>query len=212
MTGQINSGLRGALSRPWIYDVLQNLLGGTSARTEYARDFIRATRGMRVLDLGCGTAQILSFLPEGVDYWGYDVSADYLKAAVARFGGRGHFRCGIPDEGALGNLAPFDLALATGVLHHLDDESARHLLRVARYALREGGRFVSIDPVFTSGQHPVARLLISNDRGRNVRDADGYLALAREEFGTVEGSLRHRSWVPYTHWIMECVALPPQRS
>src|SRR5687768_8243071 len=122
-TGQVTSGLRSVLSRPWIYDVLQNLLGGTAARTEYAHDFIRATSGTRVLDLGCGTAQILSFLPEGVDYWGYDVSADYIKAAAARFGTRGHFRCGIPDEGTLGNLAPFDLALATGVLHHLDDES-----------------------------------------------------------------------------------------
>ena len=207
-SGQITSGVRAALSRPLIYDVFQNLLGGNSARTEYARDFIRATGGTRVLDLGCGTAQILSFLPEGVDYWGYDVSADYIKAATARFSARGHFRCGIPDEGTLGNLAPFDLALAMGVLHHLDDESARHLLRVARHALRQGGRFVSIDPVFMTGQHPVARFLIANDRGRHVREAEAYMALAREEFGTVQGTIRHRSWVPYTHWIMECVTLP----
>ena len=206
--GQITSGLRAALSRPWIYDVLQNLLGGKSARTEYAHDFIRATNGMRVLDLGCGTAQILSFLPAGVDYWGYDVSADYIEAAAARFGARGHFRRGIPDESTIGNMAPFDLAIATGVLHHLDDESARQLLRVARHAVREGGRFVSIDPVFVARQHPVARLLIAKDRGQNVRDPDAYLALAREEFGIVEGTIRHRSWVPYTHWIMECVALP----
>ena len=206
--GQVTSGLRAALSRPWLYDVFQNVLGGASARTEYAHDFIRAIAGMRVLDLGCGTAQILSFLPEGVDYWGYDVSADYIQAAAARFGVRGHFRRGIPDEGALQNIAPFDLALAMGVLHHLDDESARHLLRVARQALRQGGRFVSIDPVFMTGQHPVARFLIANDRGRHVRDAEAYMALAREEFGTVEGTIRHRSWVPYTHWIMECVALP----
>ena len=168
-----------------------------------AHDFIRATSGMRVLDLGCGTAQILSFLPEGVDYWGYDVSADYIKAAVARFGARGHFRCGIPDEGALGNLAPFDLALATGVLHHLDDESARHLLRVARHALREGGRFVSIDPVFTTGPAS-GRAVPDRQRSRPQRPRRGRLSGARSRrnskrwkavFGTVRGFLtRIGSW------------------
>lgn len=206
--GQTTSGLRAALSRPWVYDALQNLMGGRRARAEYAHEFIRAVSGSRVLDLGCGTAQILGFLPDGVDYWGYDVSADYIKAATARFGARGHFICGMPDEGALANLAPFDLALATGVLHHLDDEEARRLLRRARGALRKGGRFVSIDPVFAPGQHPLARFLIAGDRGRHVRDAASYLALGRGEFGTAEGRIRHRAWIPYTHWIMECVAPP----
>jgi SAM-dependent methyltransferase len=210
MTGgeQARGRLGTLLARPWIYDALQSLMRGSPARAEYVRDFIRATERARVLDLGCGTAQVLGFLPDGVDYWGYDVSAEYIDQARTRFGVRGHFACGMPDEETIAGQAPFDVALAIGVLHHLDDHDARCLLRTARRAVRQDGRFVSIDPVSAAGQHPIARLLIANDRGRHVRDAEGYLALARAEFGAVEGTIRHRAWIPYTHWIMECAAAP----
>jgi cyclopropane fatty-acyl-phospholipid synthase-like methyltransferase len=41
------------------------------------RDLIHPFPGMRILDLGCGPAQILSFLPDDVTYVGYDMSAEY---------------------------------------------------------------------------------------------------------------------------------------
>jgi SAM-dependent methyltransferase len=179
-------------------------MGGRAARTEYARDVIRASPQSRVLDLGCGTAQVLAFLPEGIDYWGYDISADYIHAAERRYGPRGHFVCGTPTETALADALPFDTVLATGVLHHLNDDEVGTFMKLARIALKPDGRFVSIDPVWADGQHPVARFLISKDRGRHVRDSAGYTALARREFSEVKGRIRHRAWLPYTHWIMEC--------
>lgn len=203
-SGQLTHGIRSILSTPWVYDAVQLMIGGRAARSEYARDVIRASPHSRVLDLGCGTAQVLAVLPEGTDYWGYDISADYIAAAARRYGSRGHFVCGIPTEAALAGDPPFDLVLATGVLHHLNDDEARALMRLARIALTPGGRFISIDPVWADGQHPVARFLIGKDRGLHVRDSAGYESLARREFSQVNGSVRHRAWLPYTHWIMEC--------
>jgi SAM-dependent methyltransferase len=161
--------------------------------------------------LGCGTAQILSVLPEGVDYWGYDVSAEYIAAATARFGSRGHFVCGSPEESEIASMPSFDIVVASAVLHHLDDTEARQLLRLARCALRAGGHFASIDAVFSPGQSRIARFLIDRDRGQNVRSAEGYLKLARPEFDRVEGTVRHRAWIPYTHWVMECTVDPSRR-
>jgi SAM-dependent methyltransferase len=200
----VTHGIRSILSTPWVYDAAQLVMGGRAARTEYARDVIRASKQSRVLDLGCGTAQVLAFLPEGADYWGYDISADYIHAAKQRYGPRGHFVCGIPTDAALADAPPFDIVLATGVLHHLNDDEARTLMKLARVALKPDGRFVSIDPVWADGQHPVARFLISKDRGLHVRDSAGYASLARREFSQVNGRIRHRAWLPYTHWIMEC--------
>lgn len=206
-SGQLTHGIRSILSTPWVYDAAQLVMGGRAARTEYARDVIRASKHSRVLDLGCGTAQVLAYLPQGTDYWGYDISADYIHAAEQRYGPRGHFVCGIPTEAALADASPFDIVLATGVLHHLNDDDARTLMKLARIALKPEGRFVSIDPVWADGQHPVARFLISKDRGLHVRDSAGYASLARREFSQVNGRVRHRAWLPYTHWIMECGTL-----
>jgi SAM-dependent methyltransferase len=202
--GQITTGIRGVLSHPLFYDMFQNIMGACSGSGRRDFNFIQAYPGCRLLDLGCGTAQILEYLPEGVDYWGYDINHGYIAAAQAKFGGKGHFACRLLEESELAGILPFDIVIASGLLHHLDDNTARNVLRLARLALKPGGRFLSKDPAFAAGQNPIARFLISQDRGQNVRDAEGYMALARQEFNCVGGKLRHRIWIPYTHWIMEC--------
>lgn len=65
-------------------------------------------------------------------------------------------------------MRPFDIVLASGLLHHLDDEAVGELMQLVRLALRAGGRFAAIDPVMVSGQNRIARALIERDRGLNV--------------------------------------------
>ena len=87
--GQIITGLRAVLSHPWIYDVFQNIMGARSARQSFSTTYIRASPGSRLLDIGCGTAWILEYLPENIAYWGYDINPVYIAAARAKFGKRG---------------------------------------------------------------------------------------------------------------------------
>ena len=201
---QITTGIRSVLSHPRIYDLFQNIMGARSRRREFSTNFIRACPGNRLLDVGCGTAQILDYLPEGVDYWGYDINPEYIATAQAKFDGKQRFACRLIEESEIAGMPPFDIVLAIGLLHHLDDETARNILRLSKLALKPAGRFVSIDPVFTVGQNHMARFLIRADRGQNVRTAEGYSALVRHEFHLVKGIVRHRIWIPYTHFLMEC--------
>lgn len=203
---QITSGIRAILSHPRIYDTLQNIMGAKTIRRDLVDNFIHPAPGSRILDIGCGTAEILPFLPDGVEYWGYDISQEYIDAAKKRFGERGHFACRMLDRAELEKLPKFDAVIAVGVLHHLDDPVATELFGLAREALGEGGRVITIDPCLAPGQNPVARWLILHDRGQNVRTEGGYRDLATRSFSGVTGTLRHRSWIPYTHWIMECAA------
>jgi SAM-dependent methyltransferase len=201
---QTTTGLRAVLSSPWIYNAFQNMMGARSVRRSFSETYIRGWSGCRLLDIGCGTAWILEYLPDDMDYRGYDIDPDYIAAARVKFGQRGQFACRLLEEPEVRELPPFDIVISVGLLHHLDDAAARKVLRLAKIALKPSGRFVSLDPVFAAGQNPIARFIISQDRGRNVRDGEGYLALARHEFNMVKGSLHHRAWIPYTHWIMEC--------
>ena len=205
---QITSGVRAVLSSPAIYDALQWVMGGRVGRSDFAGTMVRAVAGTRVLDIGCGTGELLAYLPAGVHYQGWDISDAYVMAARARFGSRAEFRAGLLTEAAVAAEPPYDVVIASAVLHHLDDAHARELAWLARLAVRGGGRFVSIDPVIAAGQHAVARFLISRDRGQHVRTPDEYLALVRPAFSEATGVIRHRRWVPYTHWMMEATWRP----
>lgn len=201
---QITHGMRAVFSHPRVYDGFQRVMGATRLRQELVRDFIRPQPGMRLLDIGCGTAEILRLLPRDVIYCGFDISPIYIEAARASFGPRGSFHCGSFDQHHAISLPKFDLVIALGVLHHLNDDEAREVFVLARTALNPSGRVLTIDPCFEPHQNPIARYLISRDRGQNVRMADGYQALPGLSFRTIDGQVRHRTWIPYTHWLMEC--------
>jgi SAM-dependent methyltransferase len=201
---QTTSGLRSLLSLPLAYRTLQWLLGAPRVRRTLAREYIAAAPGQRLLDIGCGTAEILGHLPS-VDYTGLDQNESYIRAAQKRYGARGTFVGRDVNEIALGTLGTFDVVLASGFLHHLDDGEVRKLLGLAKSCLKAGGRLITLDCCYQEGQSRVARLLIDWDRGRNTRTEAGYASLASEEFGTVRSSVRHDLLnLPYTHIILVC--------
>lgn len=201
--GQVTDGLRAVLSQPAVYKTFQRLMDPSGVRRRFVADFIRPVAGMKVLDLGCGPADILDDLP-AVDYHGFDISAAYVAHASERFGGRGSFTCKYLELGDLAVLPKFDVVLALGLLHHLDDEEALGVVRLARAALGPGGRLVTIDPALAADQNGVARFLVRRDRGQNVRERAGYEALARQVFVSCRAEVRHQAWIPYTHCMMEC--------
>jgi SAM-dependent methyltransferase len=197
--------LRSMLSHPVLYSLYQNLARGRRFYSVFVHDYVRATPDKRILDIGCGPADILEFLPH-LDYVGVDMSEGYLAAARRRFGTRATFLKMRVDEASVGQLSGFDIVLAQGLLHHLDDAEATCLFRVGRAALRPGGRLVTLDGVYVPGQSRLARYLISRDRGRYVRTGAEYKALAASFFQDIRLSIRHDLFrIPYSVAIIECV-------
>ena len=133
---QVTTGIRAMLSHPLVYNALQSLMGAEKGRARNVRDHVRPFPGMRILDLGCGTAEILSALPTDITYVGYDMSPEYIAAAQKRFAGRGTFHCRLLEQAEVATLEPFDLVLGIGVLHHLDDATARQFMAIAKAALK----------------------------------------------------------------------------
>ena len=200
--------MKALLERPGVYSLFRRLVGRNTARSVYAREHLRLAPGQRVLDLGCGPGDILQFLP-AVEYVGYGINPAYIERARKRFGDRGKFYC----QAVEANLSlenHFDVVIAHGVLHHLDDDAARALFRVARRALKPGGRLVTFDGCYAEGQSALARLFLSLDRGRHVRGREAYEELARSAFDDVRSFVRHDLIrIPYTHLIMECGTTRP---
>lgn len=203
---QKTSGLHAILSAPWAYDLLQDALGAKRGRNRLLNDHARLVKDATVLDIGCGTGEIVPHLPKGTRYHGFDLSQPYIDAANRRFGDRATFHCmDIADYHPSDNADRADVVLAVGILHHLDDDVAIKLMRAARAQLKPEGRLVTMDGTLVPDQSAVARNLILRDRGQNIRTPEAYKALAQEAFSDVKVTVRHDMiYVPYTHCLMEC--------
>jgi len=196
--------LRDVLAKPWVYSLFARLIGATSGRKIYIERHIRPRPGDRILDIGCGPADILEVLPE-VDYHGFDLSPQYIDSARQRFGSKGQFHVEPVNLNLLKKYSGFDLVLATGVLHHLSDTEARELFAVAKAALKPTGRLITLDGCFAERQSVWARHLLKRDRGQYVRNQSGYVNLALSVFRNVCPFLTSELLrIPYTHLILEC--------
>lgn len=199
-----STGVKSILRSPVMYNFVQNVLGAKRTRKMLVREYLKPFAGCRILDIGCGTADILELLPESVEYHGFDCDQSYIEFARNKFGSRGKFSCEAVDRMQVKELSKVDIVLALGLLHHLDDHQAIDFLEVAASALSRDGKMITVDPCLTNDQNPLARWLIQQDRGNNVRNHAGYTALAEKVFSRVNPSVSHRSFIPYTFEIMVC--------
>lgn len=198
---QRNLGLYKFLSYAPVYDFVQAIFGAKRGRECLLRDYIKPQSGMAILDIGCGTAEILKYLPNDIIYYGVEPEKKYISAMPADT--RGIFLCNDIDSMPSIDIK-FDIVLALGVVHHLDDAQADKLFSFARRALKKTGRLITIDGVFTSKQNPIAKILLRMDRGKFVRNEAGYVRLAQNHFGMVQATVKSKTFPPYTHCILQC--------
>src|SRR5262245_17050490 len=182
--------VRRILSSPSVYEFFSRALGGERARTLLVRERVRPSSGMRVLDLGCGPGTLFDHLGD-VRYVGIDVSKAYIRRASRTFAGRAEFRVG--DATALdGDLRDFDLVLAFGVLHHVNDDAAVRLFEQACLALRREGRLVTVDAALVADMpRLIADRIVRWDRGAHVRSPSDYGRLAKTTFPIVRCTVYH---------------------
>lgn len=105
------------LANAGIYSRLQKCLAPDRLMFRLA-GILGIRSGDRLLDIGCGPADILAYLPETVDYTGFDISERYIAAAQRRYGERGKFSVRPVSRIAEEN-GTYDIVIAIGVLHHL---------------------------------------------------------------------------------------------
>ncbi len=206
-----SSGLRAVLSHPRVYRLFKSVIGSGKRDEWLVQTQVRARPGDRVLDIACGPANLLDLLPE-IEYTGFDWSERYIEEARRRYGHRGAFQVASVGQPPAFPADSFDIVIAKGILHHLNDEEAALMLAYARDVLRPGGRLVTFDGCFVDGQPRIARFLLSRDRGAFVRSQAEYEALASKVFPRVRSEQKHDLLrVPYSHIVLQCSRQTPAR-
>ena len=208
--GADHVGVRAVLSSPAVYDAFQWLMGGHVGRTDFARTMVRAAPGLRACSTSAAAPGTCSTTCRPACTITAGTSARRTSPPRARaLAAGGSSACGLLTEAEVAAEPPYDVVIASGVLHHLDDGEVRALARLARLAVRAGGRFVSIDPVMTT--RPDTRSRASWSRATAASTCARPRPTSRwsgRRSTTLTGMVRHRRWVPYTHWMMEATWRP----
>ncbi len=205
---EIKSGVRSLLAHPMVYDSFQYMVGAYAWRKRVVREFIlpilRPTT--KLLDIGCGTCEILKLLPDDVEYHGFDYNEAYIAQAKKRFAHRNAtFECRSVGSETTEQDVRYDIVLAFGLVHHLDDHEVKSLVGNVKNLLTPTGKLFLLDPVYCENQSSWSRFVVSTDRGRNVRTSDQYMNLYRHTFPHVEAFLDHSPLrIPYTGITVAC--------
>jgi SAM-dependent methyltransferase len=169
---------RKLLGHPFVYDhVRPRVVGGIDMRPLY--ELLPPEAKKSVLDVGCGTGDALKYI-EGFDaYLGVDTDEVAIEAARKRWGTTPNVRFERRTVRAedIAELEPTAVVLS-GVLHHLTNDEAVEVLRLAGASPRLV-RVVTNDIVFLPG-HLFNNVMAMMDRGRYCRDPDAYASLARQ--------------------------------
>ncbi len=194
---------RSFLKFSFLYTSYQYIVGGIRARRLFVENDTNIKSNQRVLDIGCGPGDILKFLPK-VDYVGVDVDQKYIATAKKDYPEH-TFLCTDVSSIDLESYGAFDYVIATGVLHHLDDEEVLALFQLAKKVLKKTGKLVTFDGCYTDTQSFMAKKFLDMDRGNFVRREAEYKGLASKVFNDVTTKMDESYFViPYTSVIVTC--------
>jgi len=133
--------------------IWQRVLGRVLALITPLRDaaggrvmWLAAQQPMRVLDVGCGSGQLLAFLrDQGCEVSGIEPDLEAVRVARQHYGLEVYH--GLLEDGVFSD-ASFDAVVMSHVIEHVPDPIA--LLAACRRMLRPGGRVVVVTPNMAS--------------------------------------------------------------
>src|SRR2546429_2050834 len=157
------------------------VMEGAHRYNRWIYDRVRDGLGQRVLEIGCGTGTITSFMVDRQLVVGIDVVDDYVHATSDRFKDRPNVT--IRRHDLTESIEPlrsyrFDSAVSVNVFQHIaDDEGAM----TAVYALLEpGGSLTLLAPC-----HPALPRALDRDIGHHPRHTKGEVPRKPEARGAI---------------------------
>lgn len=196
------SGAYRLVTIPSIHKGLMFSLGADRAITRYVNEVLQPAPGMKMLDVGCGPANILPYLPP-LDYTGIDLNEKHIDSARRRYGNGERFIVGNAAVDLKPKEKQFDLINVSALLHHITDDEAISLFASLTALVKPSGRIATIDNVWLPKQRVAARLANHLDSGTNIRTPEGYLRLLNGTGLDVHTLIWNDLLrIPYDHFIM----------
>ena len=179
-------------------------MSGTSFRNSIIKKNI-TKNNLKILDIGCGPAQILEHIPK-CDYYGYDIDQQIYSIRQKKISIKKiiHFYCKKFNKTELKKLPKFDFIIFFGILHHLSNKEVYEILKLCKKIMKKNSNLLTEDPIFLENQNVIAKFLIKKDRGLNVRKKQEYINLLKKHFKKIKNKVTHQYFIPYTWFTTVC--------
>lgn len=191
------------INSPLVYRIIQYIMSGTSFRNSIIKKNIKKSN-LKILDIGCGPAQILEQIPR-CDYYGYDIDQRSIQYAKKKYRKKNyHFYCKKFNKTEIKKLPKFDFVIFFGILHHLSNKEADKMLTLCKRIMKKNSKLLTEDPILLEKQNIIAKFLIEKDRGINVRQKKEYINLLKKHFKKIKNKVTHQFFIPYTWFTTIC--------
>jgi SAM-dependent methyltransferase len=161
------------------------------------------------LDIGCGTGEYINHFYDycrTFEYYGFDGEGDYIEYGKELFKDKPniHFYHKILTEETVKEFNNFDIVMATGVMHHLDDPIVLSLLHLAKLSLKPGGRLITYDPGKFDDMNWIEKFFVKYDRGRSIRFEREYAAMIGKVFTNYKSYTPYLTYFKVRNVVFEC--------
>jgi ubiquinone/menaquinone biosynthesis C-methylase UbiE len=198
------SGIHNVLRLTFVYDFVQYLLGSGRGRDVFIKDYIKPSKGDRILDFGCGTGTLFSDLNfiEEIEYFGIDPNEQYIDHCHKNFSSNRNAHFFVGSLEIIDSISEhFDTIVLSAVLHHLSVDAWPKIIEKLFLKLSPGGRIVLLDIVKHPNQHLISKFLVSADRGVSVLHINDYLKKISGNYSVNYDLRTDLMRVPYSHII-----------
>jgi cyclopropane fatty-acyl-phospholipid synthase-like methyltransferase len=193
--------LSDVFDNPKLYELFQFGVARSGTSRRIRDEVLRPSGIQNVLDFGCGIGYHSLEFPEA-QYVGIEPLEGCVQKAEIMYPAQNR-KFLVGDHRTLKTLtdSSFDLIIAIGVLHHIDDETFSEFMFQGQRLLRPGGRMTTFDPVYHNAQSKISRWVVGRDRGRWVRTQPEYQTVIEKYFtNKVEAKIYSKLLrIPYDH-------------
>lgn len=181
------------LDIPFFYNLTQLVLGMNFFSV--AADLIKTYEHKSVLELGCGTGEILKHIRPS-SYLGLDINKHYIRHAKTRFENTNIHFWQIDAKKIPKVNGYFDLVIIINVIHHLSDSELKTILKSIKKNVNFG-RILLLDSKPSIG--PFSILLEKADQGDHFRNLQQIKKIFAQFFAIERADLIKRFYWLYTY-------------
>lgn len=182
------------LKIPAIYDLIQLVLTGGFMKP--VSESIKQAKNKRILDLGCGTGDLIKFLNPS-EYIGLDINQNFIKIAKKKYP---DFRFIVADITKVRlPKEKFDYVIIVNVLHHLKDIQVKKLF--SNISLVKKKKLIIVE---SKPRGPLGPILEKLDAGDNFRQTPELSKMIRDHFKTKSEKIVLAPLKTYQYYIAEC--------
>lgn len=173
------------LRNPVLFNSIRKIIAGDQNNT---KDFVKfnllKSKAKTVIDIGCGTGDFVTCLPDKVSYLGIDINRNFISFAQSHYSGD-NIKFALQDvtQKEFYKNKKFEAVLFISMLHHLTDDELNIVLPIIKKLTKKVIIFADIIP---NPKGILRKIIVKLDQGKYVREKELKIKLLKKYFKITE--------------------------